>query len=400
MHVFFAADLAPAVKKALRREKGRMHLQEEFPCKTTAKLNAAVVDEYMPHARSGQTWTRTESWLTKFFDFAGRVCKESGKFRTQDQCLASNVMCRHFLASVAEEKRGVSRPRSARMVLSAERQRRGWKTLNDDHAISAIVRGAENSRPRTKKQAASLSVSMLRFIARRWGSAKSWWKRQMSLLSSLGFVSLMRMGELVAIEVGYIYVVFKDGSDVPISSYKELPDLNAVEGVLIHLPWRKNHQSMDCWIPITCKTTLKLLWQQVLTLRRKKCQSDYLFPSRHGSKPSKANHVSASSAKKGLRHALLECVPLMTKEWSLLFSGHSLRVGGSNFMRKLGVHSEVHRKMGGWMSLVAAQGYMAMSTQEQFAYTLALAKNKSRVAGLTKHSAKNALCGVLRPLTF
>ena len=51
------------------------------------------------------------------------------------------------------------------------------------------------------------------------------------------------------------------------------------------------------------------------------------------------------------------------------------------------------------MSLVAAQGYMAMSTSEQFNYTLKLAKSTKRRSGLTKASAGRALLTTLRPHT-
>ena len=37
--------------------------------------------------------------------------------------------------------------------------------------------------------------------------------------------------------------------------------------------------------------------------------------------------------------------------------GHSLRVGGSNHIRKLGIDDEIHRKLGGWASLSSSRSY-------------------------------------------
>lgn len=84
------------------------------------------------------------------------------------------------------------------------------------------------------------------------------------------------------------------------------------------------------------------------------------------------NPVGHQSVVTAMRHALCECVPLMSRRWAQLYTGHAMRVGGSNHMRKLGIADDVHRRLGGWMTLVAAQGYMAMSAREQMAYTLRL----------------------------
>ena len=55
----------------------------------------------------------------------------------------------------------------------------------------------------------------------------------------------------------------------------------------------------------------------------------------------------------------------MTEDQALLYKGHSLRVGGSNHIRKLGVSDEVHRLLGGWASLVSSRDYFQLSAEEQ-----------------------------------
>ena len=137
-----------------------------------------------------------------------------------------------------------------------------------------------------------------------------------------------------------------------------------------------------------------------MTLRRKKCVSGYLFPSRKGKKMNIYNHIREESAVLAMQHALRECVPLMTREWSKLFTGHALRVGGSNFMRKVGMHHEIHRKMGGWMTLAAAQGYMALTPAEQFSYTMSLVRSKKRLSALSEREARLALGAAVQPLSL
>ena len=162
--------------KALQQERRRLAAQEEFPCKTTRQLNDKVAFEYMPSARSEGGWSRQGSWMTKFALFARGICKESGKVRTLEECAASSTMCRHFIASVAKEGGGITRPKSARSALSKYRLQRGWVSLTGDEAIAAIVRGSESQQPGTKKQAAGFTDTMVRLVVRRWGASKSWWQ--------------------------------------------------------------------------------------------------------------------------------------------------------------------------------------------------------------------------------
>ena len=80
------------------------------------------------------------------------------------------------------------------------------------------------------------------------------------------------------------------------------------------------------------------------------------------------NRMSNSSFISALRKALVEVCGLSVEQ-AKLFAGHSLRVGGSNYMRKLGVEDEVHRLVGDWASLVSSTGYYSLSSCEQFAVT-------------------------------
>ena len=375
-------------------QRVRLQNQEEFPCAETARLNNDVAFDMMPLANS--SWSTAASWVSKFLAFAVRVSRQAGKFYTDRQLLASDNMCRHFIVHVAKEDKGYTRPRSARAALSAERIRQGFASLTPNKDIAAVVKFAEASAPRTKKQAAGLTAIMLQFIRRNWGRHRSWWQRQNAAIFALGFVTLMRLGEIRNLSVDGIRVVYQDGSEIDLKQCRVLPSAARVAGLLMHLPWRKNHVANDCWVPVACKQVIALVLRQVNTLRDHGRRSGYLFPSRKfksGGRQAmnKNNRVGHDAVVKALREALMECVPTMTEAWAGLYSGHSLRVGGSNEMRRRGVADEVHRKLGGWMSLVSAQGYMSLSAAEQFKYTLKLAKKGKRRAAHTRDSARRAL---------
>ena len=162
----------------------------------------------------------------------------------------------------------------------------------------------------------------------------------------------MRLGEICTIRRSGIRVVYADGSEGDLECLQELPRLGVVAGLLFHLPWRKNHVARDCWVPVACKTTIKLVLRQVKTLRACRSQNPCLFPSRIWRKGGKQlvnprNYLQEQSWIDAMRVALVRCVPGMTVPWANLFSGHSMRVGGSNHMRQLGVADDIHRRMGG-----------------------------------------------------
>ena len=96
-------------------------------------------------------------------------------------------------------------------------------------------------------------------------------------------------------------------------------------------------------------------------------RSGPLFTSRTraGGRRSARNHLGRDAAVSAMREALRD-VCGMTEGQSKLYKGHSLRVGGSNHIRLLGVDDEVHRVMGGWASLTSSRNYFQLLEDEQF----------------------------------
>ena len=106
----------------------------------------------------------------------------------------------------------------------------------------------------------------------------------------------MRLGEIISLRKDGIKLVFKDGSESTLTDLEKMPRLNKVQGLLFHLPWRKNHVAQDCWIPVACDKVTTSVFCQVTTLASLRSRSPYLFPSRRYGKNSKQiphnlNHV-------------------------------------------------------------------------------------------------------------
>ena len=64
-------------------------------------------------------------------------------------------------------------------------------------------------------------------------------------------------------------------------------------------------------------------------------------------------------------------------------------------MRRLGLDDEVHRKLGGWMSIQSSQGYMVLSPREQAVVCEKMALHNKRGSAF----AEEELPGMLNKLS-
>lgn len=341
--------------------------------KEARRLREHSLRQVLPHAMHNRYWQRGLRWLRDFEawvrPFLRQEAIESGNkqpSRPLRELLQDNELCKLFIRRLFKREVGFSVPRACRRHLSAARQRLRLPSLNEDSELADLIRGYERSMPRTVVQALSLSVDDIQRIAHHWGGSKDWWKVNLSTLMAVGFICILRGVEVRRLKVEGVRLVSKEAREVSASEVVPLPTVDAVKGAFIHLVWRKSKQAHDVWVPISCRLVLKLLLKQLTMLRAVGRTQGPLFPSRTGVGGGRSlkNSIGEKAMKDGMRKALIE-VCGMTRDQALLYKGHSLRVGGSNHMRLLGVADEVHRLMGGWASLVSSRGYFQLGTDEQ-----------------------------------
>ena len=327
----------------------------------------------LPHAAHNRFWQRALRWLNEFEVWARAFRRRYARERqcklevlTLKEMLEQTELCRLFISTLFKKQVGFSVPRAARRHLSGARRRLGLTSLNLDELLRDLIRGYERSTPRTVVQALSLEADDVQRIAEEWGRSKDWWCVQSALLISLGFVCILRLCEVRALKIRDVQVVFYGGQEVALKDLQVLPKASDIKGLFIHLRWRKSQQCHDTWMPVACGTVVALLLKHMVLLRRDGKAEGPLFTSRtrKGGRRSAKNCVDHRAAVEALQNALVG-VCGMTKAQSLLYKGHSLRVGGSNHIRKLGIHDDVHRLLGGWVSLVSSRRYFQLSEDEQ-----------------------------------
>lgn len=367
-----------------------------------ASLFRTGSDRWLVHSRCNGAWQRTLRWVIEFRDFAKSMCVDSGRSYHTDACLADNMLCYLFLVRVANEDRGSTRPVAARRALNRQRRRAGMRSLNDDPRVADLINGVRNARPRLKKQMESLDVNDVAAIADAWGASGCWWKTMVALMTAMGFLTLMRCGEMIQLLRRGVVLVLKSGAEVNLGSCDRLPELEDIVGVLILVVWRKSRQAANAWLPFSCRQTIALLLQHERFLRSVGATTKYCFPARRKTgkavfgAPKVTNHMNASSFVSLLKRALGTVCGLNVDELKL-YGGHSLRVGGSNFLRWQGVSEDVHKALGGWAQMVSAKEYMQRTPTEQFEMTKALAlKRKRDVAVEHKTTARGMLANIAR----
>jgi len=201
-------------------------------------------------------------------------------------------------------------------------------------------------------------------------------------MTGVGFLTLMRLAELRVLRLEGIVFVLKSGVHV-YGNALTLPAKGESIALLLHVDWRKASQAKDVWVPLACPR----LMGRVLAQARK-CRasgSAFLFPARDRKKGwpmSTTNPIGRAQFQKDMQRGLVEHCGFGSA--ARLLTAHALRVGGSNYMRRLGISDEVHRKLGGWMSIASSHGYMVLTPKEQAVVCkkMALVPNRSSAFAL------------------
>ena len=346
------------------------------------------------HAKSVSSWQRSSRWLSEYEAFARTVFKQSGLLFSAGEAIASNELMRLFLSSVVAQGKGFSVPGSARRFLNAERLRQGLRSLNEDVAVRNLLAGVVRAAPRTRKQAAPLHEDEVGQLLDEFRG--SWRERQIATMAGLGFLTVMRGVELRTIRTAGVRFVLRSGKHVDASSCSRLPALKTVRAILFHVPWRKQHQGKDVWVPLACPRMMQRVLDQ-LEEGRRQGPTAFLFPSTSraaGKRMHRFNPMGRKQFQDGLQRGLVKVCGFQ-ESVAKLFTGHCMRIGGSNYMRRLGLDDEVHRKLGGWMSIQSSQGYMVLSPREQAVVCEKMALHNKRGSAF----AEEELPGMLNKLS-
>lgn len=239
--------------------------------------------------------------------------------------------------------------------------------LKSDPRLAMLKQGVLRAAPHNPSGALPLAVVMALSIANTWGRSRVWWKVMIALLTLIMFLSLLRGAGALSIPIGGVtWVIGTDETPVcPASS-------SGVSGVLLLVPVRKTKQTAPSWIPLKAGRVTEMLLRFCDWRQRNAQSNEFLFPSRRKVSvnnrrqwhPHQHNGLSYSSFMRLLRLALTQVCGL-SQEQALRFTLHSLRVGGINYYKRIGVSIGLRAQIAEHKSLRTSRRYLRLLPFEQ-----------------------------------
>ena len=278
-----------------------------------------------------------------------------------------NTTALEFLAMIAEEESGRTRVGAASRAIEFVRRVLTITPLANDPRTALLKRGVLRYSPHRPKGALPFPVVAVLAIAFAWGRHRNWWRRLTALAIYLGFVALLRGAGLLGIPTAGVTWLSPAGETTdPIVIPRDHT------GAMLLLPARKTRQAQWSWTTVRGGKVTRLLAAHLKWLRSKKVRPRFLFPAsrprRHAGKrswqPKVGRAMSSASLLRLMRKALVEVCGLSPSQASR-FTVHSLRVGGINYYRSLGVSTELRAQLADHLSLQSNLRYLRMNPTDQ-----------------------------------
>jgi len=233
--------------------------------------------------------------------------------------------------------------------------------------MSYMQRGNLRAQPHIPKGARPFPRIMVTAIAENRGSSTCWWKRMVSVALSILFETLLRGAGLLCIPSGgTTWLVgeheFINPATIPYQC----------SGVALTVPRRKSTQTRAEWVVIRAGRTPFLLKHHVEFIRVHAPANECLFPARkqvgRGRSriwaPHPSNPMSTHSLLGLMRMALREVCGLSAVQ-AAMFTLHALRVGGINYLHRMGVPTSMRAQMASHAALETSCRYLRLSPLQQ-----------------------------------
>lgn len=279
-----------------------------------------------------------------------------------------NDLALRFLAATADENKGRTRVSAALRAVNFIRRLIGVTPLSDDPRIPMLREGVLRLQPHAPTGAVPFPVKLLVAVAHRWGASSKWWKRMVAAIMATAFLSLLRGAGVLSIPNGTVtWVHGLHESRAP------PPPGASLSGALLLVPSRKSSQSAPSWVPIRDGIATNLLAAHVRWRESHATNNAFLFPSRRVSKlgsrrpawvPHPANRMSQASLLGLIRQALVQVCGL-TESQAARFTVHSLRVGGINYYKRIGVSIGMRAQIASHKSLSTSRKYLRLLPVEK-----------------------------------
>ena len=379
-----AAKAAPAVKILLASMP-----PSEFDSPLAKRLEKSF-EGYVATSATPHTLSARSRRLDHFFTFARVLTEHQGRTASYEECLANVTICRLWLVSLADQKLGKTVVPAATTMLQTHRELThpaGIGSLHHVKAIKMLLDSIEKNTISRDHQAPGLTKTHITLILRAWGSSDRWDEVMMASLLGNGFQATLRPIEISCLGSQAVWWILGNGKEVRSNFHRRPPPLRSVRGIIMALLPRKNRQGQMSYVPAPAGLVVSAMWRHANNMHVLCPSAKFFFPSRMhpvGAKKytyhAKANWVpnpenpfsQTSISNVAIPTALYRCCNI-PKSQSKIFTGYSLRVGGTTHHEEAGTAESVRRNLAEWMSLATARHYLQHSPATQFSFLSAAA---------------------------
>lgn len=378
-----------AVNARKAMDDARTLVQSMGPMEFTSPMAMQLEESYLQKVATSakpKTLSSNNRRLKSFLEFTKILFAYQAKPYSFKAALANTTAIRLYLVDLADKHLGktvvdatcsmIQMHRSLAMPSSTPLQRM--------RSIKFVLDSVQKNTISTDKQAPGLTAKHVTMILDAWGNSSRWDEVMMAAIIGAAFQITLRPIEASSIlPQGLWWITWKGEEAQNKMNGRAPPRIHDIAGAIIVIICRKNKQGKVSYLPLPMGKALAAMHRHVLNMRQLCPRADFLFPARmaKGAGPPRYTHhqkarwcpnprnpfSTASIRNTAIPTALLHCCRIPRK-MSQIFSGYSLRVGGSTHHEEAGTAESIRVNLSEWMSLATARHYLQHGPRQQFSY--------------------------------
>ena len=323
--------------------------------------------------------------LDEFLAFGKLLFSLQGRHASDADVLASDNAARLFLIDIADKNLGKTVVSNTTTMIQTHRSlaHPGLHSLHSLKSIQFLLESIRKNVIARDKQAPGLVAVQVTMILNHWGSSGRWDEVIMASVIGLGFQATLRPIEISSLGAQALWWVKKTGEEVRCTFRgPPPPPMKDLKGIILALLPRKNKKGHMSYLPSPAGLVVQVLRKHVMNMRSLAPDALFFFPARmqppHTRKkytwhkrarwvPNPSSPFSQRSISRVAIPTALQYCCRIPRDRSEIYSGYSLRVGGTTHHEEAGTAEAVRKNLAEWMSLATARHYLQHSPAKQFA---------------------------------
>ena len=365
-------------------------MPKEFDSTMATKLEDRF-EFYVANYATVSTLKSNVRRIDEFLTFGHLLFNLQGRRSSDNDVLANDTAARLYLVHLADQNLGKTVVSSATTMIDTHRSlaHKGIHPLRSLRTVQFLLDSVRKNTISTDKLAPGLISVQISMILKSWGASKRWDEVMIAGVLGIGFQATLRPIEISSLGSQALWWVTTTGHEVRCTFRgPPPPPINTIRGVILALLPRKNRKGHMSYVPSPAGMVVSTLHKHVINMRSLAPNSHFFFPARMQPPKSRRKYTGhemaswvpdpnnpfsqKSISEMAIPTALLHCCNIPRTQ-SAMYTGYSLRVGGTTHHEEAGTAESVRKNLAEGMSLSTARHYLQHAPTKQFSYLAAAA---------------------------